>query len=185
LERAFRRGDDHSGWLDRRWDVPADTAIPNDVLERTGHPDPIASRLLISAADVLDGSEALDVLFRQQLTDLLATRLLATHTGSPTTFEPTLGGLSPKALRHAIERLRSDADADVSLAALASDAGLSHFHSVVPLREIPDFRHMPGCANDGSNRQWKCSATQMHRSCRLERRSAIRPRRRSLRRSSG
>jgi AraC family transcriptional regulator len=106
----------------------ADTTAPNDLLERTGHPDPIASRLLISAADVLDGSEALDVLFRQQLTDLLATRLLATHTGSPTTFQPTLGGLSPKALRRAIERLRSDADADVSLAALASDAGLSRFH---------------------------------------------------------
>src|SRR5947208_15103847 len=62
----------------------------------TGHPDPIASRLLLSAADVLDGSEALDVLFRRQLTDLLATRLLATRTGSPTTFQPTLGGLSPR-----------------------------------------------------------------------------------------
>jgi AraC family transcriptional regulator len=32
------------------------------------------------------------------------------------------------ALRRAIERLRSDAEADVSLAALASDAGLSRFH---------------------------------------------------------
>ena len=31
-------------------------------------------------------------------------------------------------LRRAIERLRSDSDADVSLAALASDAGLSRFH---------------------------------------------------------
>jgi AraC family transcriptional regulator len=31
-------------------------------------------------------------------------------------------------LRRAIERLRSDVDADVSLAALASDAGLSRFH---------------------------------------------------------
>jgi AraC family transcriptional regulator len=106
----------------------ADTTAPNDLLERTGHPDPVTSRLLISASDVLDGSEALDVLFRQQLTDLLATRLLATHTGAPTTFQPTLGGLSPTALRRAIERLRSDADADVSLAALASDAGLSRFH---------------------------------------------------------
>jgi AraC family transcriptional regulator len=39
-----------------------------------------------------------------------------------------LGGLPPTALRRAIERLRSDADADVSLAGLASDAGLSRFH---------------------------------------------------------
>ena len=76
----------------------------------------------------LEGNAALDALFRHQLTDLLATRLLAAHTGSPTTFQPTMGGLSPKALRRAIERLRSDSDADVSLAALASDAGLSRFH---------------------------------------------------------
>jgi len=106
----------------------ADTAAPGDLLERTGHPDPITSRLLMSAADVLEGSEALDALFRQQLTDLLATRLLAAHAGSPITFQPVMGGLSPKALHRAIERLRSDSDADVSLAALASDAGLSRFH---------------------------------------------------------
>jgi AraC family transcriptional regulator len=39
-----------------------------------------------------------------------------------------MGGLSPSVLRRAVERLRSDSDADVSLAALASDAGLSRFH---------------------------------------------------------
>jgi AraC family transcriptional regulator len=106
----------------------ADTAAPIDLLERTAHPDPITSRLLLSAADVLEGNGALDMLFRQQLTDLLATRLLAAHTGSPTTIQPTMGGLSPKVLGRAIERLRSDSDADVSLAALASEAGLSRFH---------------------------------------------------------
>ncbi|MDB5533974.1 MAG: transcriptional regulator [Hyphomicrobiales bacterium] len=106
----------------------ADMAAPGDLLERTAHPDPITSRLLLSAADVLEGNAALDTLFRQQVTDLLATRLLAAHTGSPTTFQPTMGGLSPKVLLRAIERLRSDSDADVSLAALASDAGLSRFH---------------------------------------------------------
>ena len=106
----------------------ANTTAPGDLLERTGHPDPITSRLLMSAADVLDGREPLDALFRQQVTELLATRLLAAHAGLPTTFQPAVGGLSPKALRRAIERLRSDSDADVSLAALASDAGLSRFH---------------------------------------------------------
>jgi len=106
----------------------ANTTTPTDLLERTAHPDPITSRLLLSAADVLESNEALDMLFRQQLTDLLATRLLAAHTASPTTFEPTMGGLSPKVLLRAIERLRSDSDADVSLAALASDAGLSRSH---------------------------------------------------------
>jgi AraC family transcriptional regulator len=106
----------------------ADTATPTDLLERTAHPDPVTSRLLLSAADVLEGNEALDALFRQQLTDLLATRLLAAHAGSPTTFQPALGGLAPNTLLRAIERLRSDSDADVSLAALASDAGLSRFH---------------------------------------------------------
>ena len=106
----------------------AGTATPVDLLERTAHPDPITSRLLLSAADALESNGALDKLFRHQLKDLLATRLLAAHSGSPTTFQPTMGGLAPKALLRAIERLRSDSDADVSLAALASDAGLSRFH---------------------------------------------------------
>jgi AraC family transcriptional regulator len=103
-------------------------AAPGDLLERTGHPDLTTSRLLMSAADMIEGSAALDALFRQQLTDLLATRLLAVHAGAPTTSQPTMGGLSPTALRRAIERLRSDSDADVSLATLASDADLSRFH---------------------------------------------------------
>ena len=106
----------------------ANMAGPGELLERTAHPDPITSRLLMSAADVLEGSAALDALFRQQLTDLLATRLLAAYTGAPVTVQPVMGGLSPNALRGAIERMRSDNDADVSLGALASDAGLSRFH---------------------------------------------------------
>jgi AraC family transcriptional regulator len=53
---------------------------------------------------------------------------LAAHAGSSLAIQPVIGGLSPTALRRAIERLRSDADPDVSLAALASDAGLSRFH---------------------------------------------------------
>lgn len=106
----------------------ADMAAPGALVERTVHPDPITSRLLLSAADALDGSAALDSLFRHQLTDLLATRLLAAHAGSPATLQPVMGGLSPRTLARAVERLRSDSDADVSLAALASDAGLSRFH---------------------------------------------------------
>ncbi|MFB9268062.1 helix-turn-helix transcriptional regulator [Bradyrhizobium erythrophlei] len=106
----------------------ADKVAPGDLLERTAHLDPTTSRLLLSAADVLEGNEALDTLFRQQLTDLLATRLLAAHSGSPITIQPAAGGLAPTTLRRAIERLRSDSDADVSLAALAADAGLSRFH---------------------------------------------------------
>jgi AraC family transcriptional regulator len=106
----------------------AGTATPIDLVERTAYPDPITSRLLLSAADVLESNEALDTLFRHQLIELLATRLLAAHTGEPTTIQPAMGGLSPKVLLGAIERLRSDSDADVSLAALASDAGLSRFH---------------------------------------------------------
>jgi AraC family transcriptional regulator len=107
----------------------ANMTAPGELLERTGHPDPVTSRLLTSASDVIEGSAALDTLFRHQLTDLLATRLLAAHTdGAPIVFQPVLGGLAPTVLRRATERLRSDSDADVSLAALASDAGLSRFH---------------------------------------------------------
>ena len=69
----------------------------------------------------------LDALFRQQLTDLLGRRALAAHTGAPATSSRSWAGCR-HALRRAIERLRSDSDADVSLAALASDAGLSRFH---------------------------------------------------------
>jgi AraC family transcriptional regulator len=106
----------------------AGMATPGDLVERSAHPDPITSRLLLSAADVLEGSAALDALFRQQMAELLATRLLSAHAGTPTTFQPVTGGLSPTTLSRAIDRLRSDSDADVSLAALASDAGLSRFH---------------------------------------------------------
>ncbi|CAN5118385.1 AraC family transcriptional regulator [soil metagenome] len=106
----------------------ADTAAPCNLLERTAEPDLITSRLLMSAADALEGSAALDALFRQQLTDLLATRLLSAHAGAPVAFHPVIGGLSPAALLRAIERLRSDSDTDVSLGALAADAGLSRFH---------------------------------------------------------
>jgi AraC family transcriptional regulator len=112
----------------RRVADEATTGTPTDLLERTAHPDPITSRLILSAAGALEGHGALDTLFRHQLIDLLSMRLLAAHTGSPTTFQPTLGGLSPKVLARAIERLRSDSDADVSLDALASDAGLSRSH---------------------------------------------------------
>lgn len=106
----------------------AGIATPIELLERTAQPDPITSRLLLSASDFLDGNQALDTLFRQQLMDLLATRLLAAHTGSPATVQPNKGGLAPKALLRALERLRSDSDTDVSLAALAAEAGLSRFH---------------------------------------------------------
>ncbi|MBR0870246.1 helix-turn-helix transcriptional regulator [Bradyrhizobium tropiciagri] len=106
----------------------AATARPGDLLEQTAHPDSVTSQLLLSAADALDGSAALDTLFRHQLTELVTTRLLAVYTGAPGRIEPTVGGLSPTVLRRAIERLRSDSDADVSLVALAADAQLSRFH---------------------------------------------------------
>jgi len=125
---------------------------PVNLMERSGHPDLITSRLLLSAADALDGSAALDALFRQQLTDLLATRLLTAHAGSPATIVSVIGGLSPTALRRAVERLRSDSDTDVSLEALASDAGLSRFSSAAPSRKAPASRLMPGAASISSSR---------------------------------
>jgi AraC family transcriptional regulator len=106
----------------------AGMAGPGDLVEQTAHADPITSRLLLSAADALDGSAALDSLFRHQLMDLLGTRLLAAYAGSAMRLQPIMGGLSPRVLARAIERLRSDSDTDVSLAALAEDAGLSRFH---------------------------------------------------------
>ena len=108
--------------------LEAGTAAPNDLLERSAHPDPVASRLLLSAADMLEGSAALDALFRQQIMDLLATRLLVAHAGLPLAVKPVVGGLSSPALRRSIDRLQSDSDADISLAALAAEAGLSRFH---------------------------------------------------------
>ncbi len=106
----------------------AASGTSSELLERTAHPDPITSRLILSAVNTLESNAALDTLFRHQLIDLLAMRLLVAHTGSQAPFQPTIGGLSPKVLARAIERLRSDSDTDVSLDALASDAGLSRFH---------------------------------------------------------
>jgi len=103
-------------------------ASATELLERTGHADLVTSRLLTTAAEALEGNSALDAMFRQQITDLLATRLLAAHVGTPAVPPPASGGLSPGVLRRALERLRSENDADVSLAALAADAGLSRFH---------------------------------------------------------
>ena len=108
--------------------LEAGTAARADLRERSAHPDPVTSRLLLSAADVLEGNAALDTLFRQQMTDLLATRLLASHAGTTPQIQSVIGGLSPTTLNRAIQRLRSDVEADLSLAALASDAGLSRFH---------------------------------------------------------
>src|SRR3569832_1326480 len=93
----------------------AKTAGPADLLERTAHPDLITSRLLLRAADAVEGNNALDALFRHQQTDLLDTRLLAAHTGAPTTLRPPLGGLSPKVLLRAIDRKHTDNEANVSL----------------------------------------------------------------------
>ena len=106
----------------------ADASSARNLLDRTAYPDLITSRLLISAADVLEGNAALDILFRQQMTDLLATRLLSAHAGTAARIQPVIGGLAPASLLRAIERLRSDSDSDVSLGALAAEAGLSRFH---------------------------------------------------------
>jgi AraC family transcriptional regulator len=111
-----------------RISAEAGNAPPAELLERTAHLDPITSRLLTTAAEALDGHATLDAMFRQQITDLLATRLLVAHVGAPVATPAISGGLSPGVLRRALERLRTASDADVSLAALAADAGLSRFH---------------------------------------------------------
>lgn len=102
--------------------------IGDSLIERTGFPDAITSRLLISAAEVIEGNAALDGLFRQQLADLLAIRLLVAHATASVRVMAVRGGLAPHVLRRAIERLRSDDNADLCLASLAADAGLSRFH---------------------------------------------------------
>lgn len=136
----------------------AGIASPIELLERTAQPDPITSRLLLSAADFVEGNAALDTLFRQQLIDLLSTRLLAAHTGAPATVQPVRGGLAPKVLRRAIDRLRSDSDADVSLAALAAEAGLSRFHF------CRTFKESTGLAPHAWLRQYRLEqATRMLR----------------------
>ncbi len=155
-----------------RWDIPkpvdvvqlylprttlarvADEAdVPStDLLERTAHPDPITSRLLLSAADALQGNEALDTLFRQQLTDLLATRLLAAHTGAPAPVRSVGGGW----------RRRRCAVPSSGCARTARPTSRSRhwqrmsayraFTSAAPSRKAPGSRRMLGCASTGSSR---------------------------------
>jgi AraC family transcriptional regulator len=111
-----------------RISTEAGKAMPTGLVERTGYLDPVTSRFLVTAAEALEGNSTLDAMFRQQITDLLATRLLSAHVGTAVPLLPASGGLSPSVLRRALERLRSENDADVSLTALAADAGLSRFH---------------------------------------------------------
>ncbi len=127
----------------------ADTATPTDLLERTAHPDPITSRLLLTAADAMEGNGALDTLFRYQLKDLLATRLLAAHTGSSTTrwvgcrrrpCSAPSNACARTAMRTSLSRLSPRRPA------------CRAFISAVPSRKAPGFRLMPGCASTGSSR---------------------------------
>ena len=149
-----------------RWDIPspsmsfsffflmdtgarcdeADKAGLIDLAERTAHPDSMTARLLLSAADVIDGNETLDTFFRQQLTDLLATRLLSAHTGLPSAYQPARAACRRSVLRRAIERLRSDSDADVSLSTLARIPGCRVSISAVLSRIALGFRRITGCA---------------------------------------
>jgi hypothetical protein len=76
----------------------------------------------------------------------------------------------------AIERLRSDTDAEVFLAALGSEAGLPRLYFCRTFKDKRQaFRHMPGCR----------SMQTMHRSCRSQRRLAMPLRQPSQRRSGG
>src|SRR6478736_4802177 len=50
----------------------AASGTSSELLERTAHPDPITSRLILSAVNTLESNAALDTLFRHQLIDLLA-----------------------------------------------------------------------------------------------------------------
>jgi len=119
---------------------------------------PLCSRralsFAINATNLTTPDHAMDTfmskhVFRQPMTDLLAMRLLVAQAGSPVTSQPVTGGLSPTVLRRAIERLRSDGDADVSLAALASDAGLSRCHF------CRAFKESTGLSPHGWRRQYQ------------------------------
>lgn len=130
----------------------AETHNPADLLERTGHPDPITSRLLLSAAGVLEGNRALDALFRNQLTDLLATRLLAAHTSSPTAFRQRAGfhRRSCFAPSNACARTAMRTSPSMPwLRMLACRASTSAALS----RRAPGFPLLPGCDNTGSSRR--------------------------------
>ena len=128
------------------------TATPTDLLERTAHPDPITSRLLLSTVGALQGNGALDTLFRHQLIDLLAMRLLAAHTGSPTTFQPTIGGLSPKVLpvpSNACARTAMRTSPSMPSPPMPACRAST---SAAPSKKAPGFHLTPGCASTGSSR---------------------------------
>ena len=99
-----------------------------EMLRRTGHPDASAARLLSMVSQTLGSRSPIDALLREQLTASLVTCLLKEHAGGSLNLARATGGLSPRALRQALERLDSDCDSDVSLAALAEQAGLSTYH---------------------------------------------------------
>jgi hypothetical protein len=102
-------------------------------------------------------SKALDALFRQQLADLLATRLRAVHAGSPTT---SLGYASQTAFAAAVDRRNSEQLATArTLTAIALQACQSLWGSGTP--GSLDHR----CAHDNNRRRqtmvWKSFISQL------------------------
>ena len=131
----------------------ADTAAPIDLLERTGHPDPITSRLLLSAADALEGNASPGCPVQAAAdgppghapagcAHRLANHVPADH-GRAVAEGPAPRHRTP-ALGQRCGRLSRGAGCRMPACRASTSA--------VPSRKAPGFRRMPGCASTGSSR---------------------------------
>ncbi len=131
----------------------ADIAAPGDLLERTAHPDPITSRLLLSAADVAGGQcgPGCPVQAAGDGSSGHAPAGCAHRRANHVPARPW-AGCRPRRCD-----VPSNACARTAIRTSLSPPwprmpACRAFTSAVPSRKAPGFRHMPGCANTGSSR---------------------------------
>ena len=131
----------------------ADTAAPIDLLERTGHPDPITSRLLLSAADVPGGQWGPGYAVQASAdrppghAPPGCAHRLANHVPADHGWAVAEGPAAVPSNACARTAMRTS----LSLPWLRMPACRASI-SAVPSRKAPGFRRMPGCASTGSSR---------------------------------
>ena len=131
----------------------ADTAAPIDLLERTAHPDPVTSRLLLSAADVAGGQRGPGCAV-QAATDRPSGHASAGCAHRLANHDPADQGRA--VAEGAASRDRTPAFGQrrrrLARGARCRMPACRASTSAAPSRKAPGFRPMPGCASTGSSR---------------------------------
>ncbi len=131
----------------------ADTATPIDLLERTAHPDPVTSRLLLSAADVAGGQSRPWIRCSGSNSQTSWPRVcwLRTAARQPRSSRSGAGWRRRRCFARSSACARTAMRMSLSRRSLRMPACRAST-SAVPSRIAPGFHLMPGCASTGSSR---------------------------------